>query len=103
MLLRRHAALVAADARLAPRFERECYSYLPPRLPRPPYVAAQNRSWVHRTCVSDEHYVPTLLAVHGQDFATTCSDSLTAADWVGGLWSPLIHSAADVGPQLLAK
>jgi hypothetical protein len=52
MLLRRHAALVAADARLAPRFERECYSYLPPRLPRPPYVAAQNRSWVHRTCVS---------------------------------------------------
>jgi hypothetical protein len=47
--------------------------------------------------------VPTLLAVHGQDFATTCSDSLTAADWVGGLWSPLIHSAADVGPQLLAK
>lgn len=29
-LLRSHAELVAADTQLAPRFERECYSYQPP-------------------------------------------------------------------------
>lgn len=29
-LLRSHAELVAADRQLAPRFERECYSYQPP-------------------------------------------------------------------------
>jgi hypothetical protein len=52
---------------------------------------------------ADEHYVPTLLAVHGQDQRTTCSDALTAADWVPGLWSPLIHTAADVNADLVFR
>ena len=30
-LVRHHAQLVVADRHLAPRFERECYSYLPPK------------------------------------------------------------------------
>ncbi|KAI3434431.1 hypothetical protein D9Q98_002508 [Chlorella vulgaris] len=102
-LIRQHAQLVVADRQLAPRFERECYSYFPPKIGQPPYVAAQQRQWVPRTCVSDEHYVPTLLAVHGQDQRTTCSDALTAADWVPGLWSPLIHTAADVNADLVFR
>lgn len=61
--------------------------------------------WVPSLCVppADEHYVPTLLAVHGQDQHTTCSDALTAADWVPGLWSPLIHTAADVNADLVFR
>jgi hypothetical protein len=30
-LIRQHALLVAHDRHLAPRFERECYSYVPGR------------------------------------------------------------------------
>lgn len=53
-LIRQHAQLVVADRQLAPRFERECYSYFPPKIGQPPYVAAQQRQWVPRTCVSGQ-------------------------------------------------
>ncbi|KAL4439715.1 hypothetical protein ABPG75_002716 [Micractinium tetrahymenae] len=102
-LTRAHAELVAADRHLAPRFERECYSYLPPVMVRPAYVVAQNRTWVHRSCISDEHYIPTLLAIHGRDQETTCYDALTAADWVTGLWSPVVHHAEDINPDLIRR
>lgn len=48
---RRHAALVAGDRDINPLFVRECWvdGHHPPS----------------RFCVSDEHYVPTLLAAHG--------------------------------------
>ena len=48
---RRHAALVAGDQDINPLFVRECWvdGHHPPS----------------RFCVSDEHYVPTLLAAHG--------------------------------------
>ena len=49
---RKHAALVAGDDEINPVFVRECY------------VDAQHRP-PHRFCVSDEHYIPTLLAAHG--------------------------------------
>ncbi|PSC74716.1 Transcription initiation factor TFIID subunit 13 [Micractinium conductrix] len=103
MLMRAHAQLVATDRRLALRFERECYSYFPPIMVRPPYVVAQNRTWVHRSCISDEHYIPTLLAVHGKDEETTCADALTTADWVPGLWSPKVHHGGEVDVDLLHR
>lgn len=54
---RKHAALVAGDDEVNPLFVRECWV---DTAHRPP----------HRFCVSDEHYIPTLLAAHGALAAT---------------------------------
>jgi hypothetical protein len=40
----------------------------------------QGRAFLN--CHSDEHYVPSLLALAGQDNATDCSGSTTLAEWM---------------------
>lgn len=61
------AQVVRRDDSLWRLFEQECYSYEPGGgLPLPPYMRAVGRSAsARRSCVSDEHYFPTLLAVAG--------------------------------------
>lgn len=59
LLHRKHAALVARDDVINPLFVRECWMDM---LHHPP----------HRFCVSDEHYIPTLLAAHGAAQSTVC-------------------------------
>lgn len=54
-LNRRHAKIVANDEILAPKF--------------------------HHVVPSDEHYIPTLLAMHGEENATTCSDGFAHVYW----------------------
>lgn len=34
---------------------------------------------------------------------TTCDDGLTVADWVDGLWSPVVHHAEDINPDLIRR
>ena len=70
--------VVAADEVVAPKFARECYTYDPwnrvfKRLPKHLSHLSKygnnspEKQGVVRNCVSDEHYVPTVLAVNGLD------------------------------------
>ena len=34
-----------------------------------------------RSCYGDEHYFATVLALHGEDYATTCSEGVTYVNW----------------------
>jgi Core-2/I-Branching enzyme len=56
-LARSHAALVAADEDANPTFARECWIDA---------EMVQLNQKPSRFCVSDEHYIPTLLALHGK-------------------------------------
>ena len=58
------------------------------RLPRPfPYIPPHSPYFPCPSpciggCISDEHYIPSLLAFHGQDNATTCHVTAgTYVDW----------------------
>ena len=70
--------MVAADRIVAPSFERECYTFDPwnPNFKTPPKHLSYLRRLKPRSaavkaalrnCVSDEHYVPTVLAANGLD------------------------------------
>lgn len=87
ILNRKHAAIVAADNEVNPLFVRECW------------VDTQHHP-PHRFCVSDEHYIPTLLAVHGLDVAneTDCTGAGTHAIWK---WTP--GRGAPAHPQMWSK
>jgi hypothetical protein len=47
-------------------------------------------------CVSDEHYLPTLLASYGWHGQTDCLGLAHYADWSSGGWHPRTFGAADV-------
>ncbi|KAI3426374.1 hypothetical protein D9Q98_008746 [Chlorella vulgaris] len=68
MLTRRHAEVVVQDEVVDQAFRQHCW-------------VAQD--WNERFCVSDEHYVPTLLAWSGMETETTCSSSVTYTEWRG--------------------
>lgn len=56
---------------------------------------SRERRW--RDCISDEHYVPSLLAMHGQDNQTDCRvNGGTAVDWSAGGLHPQTWWASDV-------
>ena len=64
----RSLQLVAGDDRLWRIFQQECYSYVPGQVLLPPYLAHLWRPGLpDRNCISDEHYVATLLALHARD------------------------------------
>ena len=71
MLQRRHAELVAADVGVDAAFRADCWT------------ATDWWEPGSRFCASDEHYVPTLLAVHGRDAETACSDAVMYTRWNG--------------------
>ena len=78
--------VVVADDVVAPPFARECYTFDPlnpqfKRLPEHlshlrnhPAMSTEVQAAV-RNCVSDEHYVPTVLAVNGLDDEVSDPDS----------------------------
>ena len=53
--------------------------------------------------MSDEHYLPTLLAVHGLDAQTDCTGVLTHSDWTWPNWSPKKYSHLEVTAELVHK
>ena len=76
--------MIGLDDALWPVFEEECYSG-PGNVAMPAYVAAQNRTWVEkRNCISDEHYIPTLLAAKKQDAKVRRGGSQGRASRKGG-------------------
>ncbi|KDD75019.1 beta-1,6-N-acetylglucosaminyltransferase enzyme, partial [Helicosporidium sp. ATCC 50920] len=102
-LSREHAEMVAGDSAMWRVFEKQCYSLVPgSRVKMPPYLAAQGRRWSEsRDCVSDEHYVPTLLVAGGAGAETDCDAVLTSARWEKGKWSPHEFGAGEVSADLL--
>eukprot|EP00887_Chlorella_sp_A99_P003649 scaffold7.g3649.t1 len=74
MLSRAHAELVAADREVNQAFAEHCR------------IGWDEERQAERDCISDEHYIPSLLAFHGQDNATTCHvTSGTFVDWKASL------------------
>ncbi len=68
-LERRHVQLVVQDTDVDEIFRSLC---------RPRW----DDDWCDfRVCYSDEHYIPTLLAVHGLEDETDCAGELTDRDW----------------------
>ena len=56
-----------------------------------------------KTCVSDEHYIPSLLAAHGLDAQTDCTGVLTHSDWAWPNWSPKLYSHLEVNSGLVHR
>ena len=64
VLNRRHAVMVSTGAlsmRARDEFAKKCVA--------------------KRACYSDEHYFATVLALHGEDYRTTCSEGVTYVNW----------------------
>jgi len=62
-LNRRHAVVVSEDDTIIHQFEVNCFGE------------------TGSNCLSDEHYFPTLLAIHGEEAMTTCSSTVNYIDW----------------------
>lgn len=82
-LSREHATLVMADQHVEELFHRFCYS---------------NGS---RVCVSDEHFVPSLLASYGLDNETDCRGWSHYTDWKKGGWHPRSFTAEDLSQEFV--
>ncbi|GAB4818184.1 hypothetical protein N2152v2_005230 [Parachlorella kessleri] len=90
MLTRRHAEAVVADETVHLSFLRHC------RTGYDRYTRA------YRSCISDEHLIPSLLASLGEDRNTTCDWSGgTFIDWSEGGNHPRSFWAPDVSKGLL--
>lgn len=63
-------------------FARECWAD-----PVPP---------MRRFCVSDEHYIPTLLAALGLDAETDCQGGVTHTSWAGNYFHPKTYGKHEV-------
>jgi len=103
MLLRQHAELVAADDTIWKIFISACYTYLPGLHDPPPYLQPFIKSKsMARNCISDEHYVSTLLNYHGEsEEGTTCVDSMMYTAWTPGIWSPRVYNSSHINGMLL--
>lgn len=91
MLTRPHAELVLGDTEVYRRFEEHCW-----------YGWDNDyRRW--RDCFSDEHYMPTLFAVHKIQTDSNCGAvGVAATNWSGGA-HPRSYSQEDVTPALLTE
>ncbi len=59
-----------------------------------------DKYWENVKCV-DEHFLPTILAMHGVENETTCSDGFTSVTWPNNLVShPLTFSTDQITPEL---
>lgn len=84
-LSRAHAELVVADRHVSEVFKRYCWSF------------------GKHICVSDEHYIPTLLASYGLDNQTDCFGQATYADWSVQSWHPRTYWGDEISPALIQK
>lgn len=72
-LLRRHAELVVSDTELEAVFEKYCVNLGIPM--------EQDPEGKDKHCLPDQHYVGTLLAVHGLEDETDCTGMIVNEDW----------------------
>lgn len=85
ILNRAHAELVVEDQHVKEVFKRYCWSY------------------GKHICVSDEHYIPTLLASYHLDDQTDCLGTGTWTDWGVEGWHPGTFTRDDVNIPLFDR
>eukprot|EP00879_Flechtneria_rotunda_P017338 GHRR01018162.1.p1 GENE.GHRR01018162.1~~GHRR01018162.1.p1 ORF type:complete len:820 (+),score=269.78 GHRR01018162.1:194-2653(+) len=85
-LTRQHTLLAVADQHIREIFHRHCYTNLTRMFP---------------TCVSDEHYLPSLLASYGLENQTDCQGSTHYADWSAHGWHPKAFGPSCITRQLV--
>jgi len=83
ILNRLHVELAVKDHHIKEVFKRYCWSY------------------GKHICVSDEHYLPTLLASYGLDDQTDCLGEGTWTNWSSSGWHPKTFEPEEVSPALL--
>lgn len=93
-LIRDHADLVLKDIKVDKIFRSLC---------RPRW----DHGWCDfRVCYSDEHYIPTLFAIHGLDNETDCRGELIDRDWSRVKSTdphPYKYKAKDINEELFAR
>ena len=84
-LQRHHAQAVADDTTVDAVFREECY------------CGKKTDGSLSRFCVSDEHYIPVVLAMQGSDVRneTYCSNGLTYSKWGSNVPHPVEFNAKD--------
>ena len=88
-LIRKHAQVVADDRTVIDIFSKHCYTF-------------QDRRNKELECFSDEHYISTLLAMHGLDHETDCLGVTMHADWAHKNGShPRSYTAEQTTPGLI--
>uniref|UniRef100_A0A383VRB6 Uncharacterized protein n=1 Tax=Tetradesmus obliquus TaxID=3088 RepID=A0A383VRB6_TETOB len=87
-LTRPLAMLAVADSHVRELYHRHCYTNFTGKLP---------------LCVSDEHYMPSLLASYGLDNATDCQGAATYVDFSAGGWHPQSFKAQNITPALVQR
>ena len=90
-LIRRHAELIAEETEINGVFEKECYV-------KP---AKSGFSGYSRFCVSDEHYIPTVLAVKHLDSECACDGEATRSVWKGNTFHPVEFGENDAVSNVL--
>jgi hypothetical protein len=91
MLIRAHAELLAAERRVNEAFAAECWA------------TPEGVQPVERFCVSDEHYIPSLLAVRGLEGECACDGASTHVAWPGPYFHPKKYGAEDASERTLRE
>jgi hypothetical protein len=86
-LIRAHAELVAGEEQLNAVFAAECW-------------AADDRE---RFCISDEHFIPSLLALKGLEGECECGGAAMHTEWRPGGWHPVLYEVSDATAEILHK
>ena len=85
VLNRRHAVMVSTGSlsmRARDEFAKKCVSRRPRFTPETRDGSARSfKDLDARSCYGDEHYFATVLALHGEDYETTCSEGVTYVNW----------------------
>eukprot|EP01026_Neomeris_dumetosa_P054963 TRINITY_DN4964_c1_g1_i5.p1 TRINITY_DN4964_c1_g1~~TRINITY_DN4964_c1_g1_i5.p1 ORF type:complete len:216 (+),score=11.77 TRINITY_DN4964_c1_g1_i5:103-750(+) len=91
-LTRPHAHLIVADQHIHPKMKSYCVFK----------QICGNRRKAH-VCISDESYVPSVLATYGLDSQTDCLGSVTAANWTNQNWHPQEFRKRQISTSLLQR
>jgi hypothetical protein len=91
-LQRKHAEIIVNDVEIEESFKNHC------RLAADPDLNGRIRD-----CISDEHYIPTLMAVHELEDEMDCGSwGISALDWSkGGAHPKSFNDPQEITPQLI--
>ena len=90
VLTQPHAQMIEEETSLNAVFAKECWASLP-------------EETLERFCVSDEHYVPTVLAAAGAEGECACDGVGTLTAWIPNRFHPRIFGPQDATVDTLAE
>lgn len=91
LLIRRHAELIARETEINAVFEKECFVK----------HSESGQRGFYRFCVSDEHYIPTVLAVRHLESECVCDGEATRVIWRGNTFHPVQFNERDAMREVL--